>query len=600
MRKLDKLILKAFIGPLIVTFLVSVFILVTQYMLKYFDDFIGKDLGAEVFAELLFYFSINMSPVALPLGILISALMTYGKLGEHFELTAIKSVGISLVRTLYPTFILVCVISVGAYFLANDLVPFANLRAYSLLYDIKHKKPSLDLREGQFYAGIPNVSMKVNRKFDDGVGLEGLIIYDHKNVNGNKKIIMADSGRMYTFINDRYLMLELYDGNHAVEKQEKKRGKRNNIEQLTRTEFESMKLVYSLASFDLDRTDLELFAGNRKMKTSEEITSSVDSMMLSSANVKVRLFNAVASYYKNHLTSDLTPSEMLIETKKALDEKKSIRDSLKLIELNEQKAREELEVPDSVSNSITELDSLSNPYGKMDSLTSKVAKKDSIESVKPVRKPKVHSRPPVKSMNKRNFLVENSTVKLKKKLTKSDTLYLEDSLVIETLRQKIDSVNSKGTKNTFLSRATSFARNIKSSVNSADSRLTLMTEEIDAHEIEKYKKYAIAFSCIVLFLIGAPLGAIIKKGGLGVPIIVAVFFFIIFYVMMIISEKWAKAGTMDPLAAAWMANIVLIPFGVFFLRQARLDARVFDTDIYLIWIDKLTVWWKKKIKKKNG
>jgi len=97
-------------------------------------------------------------------------------------------------------------------------------------------------------------------------------------------------------------------------------------------------------------------------------------------------------------------------------------------------------------------------------------------------------------------------------------------------------------------------------------------------------------------LIGAPLGAIIKKGGLGVPIIVAVTFFIVFYVMMIITEKWAKSGAMDPFLAAWMANIVLLPFGIFFLRQARLDARVFDPDIYLIWMDKIKKWWVQRKK----
>ena len=181
-----------------------------------------------------------------------------------------KSAGISLVRTLYPTFILVFFISIGAYFLSNNLVPWANLRAYSLLYDIKHKKPSIDLREGQFYTGIPYISMKVNKKFDEGEGLLGLIIYDHKNVNGNKKVIVADSGRMYTFINDRYLMLELYNGNHYVEKKGRKKDRKNKIEQFTRTNFKSMKIVYSLASFDLASTDMDLFSGNRKMKTENE------------------------------------------------------------------------------------------------------------------------------------------------------------------------------------------------------------------------------------------------------------------------------------------------------------------------------------------
>ena len=160
MKKLDKLLIKSFVGPFILTFLVSVFILLTQYMLKYFDEFVGKDLGFNVFAELITYFSINMTPIALPLAVLISSLMSYGKLGEHFELTAIKGSGISLLRTLRPTFVFVVIVAILGFFSNDNLVPQANLRAYSLLYDIKHKKPSLDLKEGQFYAGIPEYSMK--------------------------------------------------------------------------------------------------------------------------------------------------------------------------------------------------------------------------------------------------------------------------------------------------------------------------------------------------------------------------------------------------------------------------------------------------------
>jgi len=460
MKKLDKLLLKAFIPPLIITFLVSVFILVTQYMLKYFDDFIGKDLGFGVFAELLFYFSINMSPVALPLGILISSLMTYGKLGEHFELTAIKSVGISLVRTLYPTFILIVILSIGAYYLANNLVPYANLRAYSLLYDIKHKKPALDLAEGQFYTGIPNVSMKVNKKFDEGVGLSGIIIYDHKNISGNKKVIIADSGRMYTFINERYLMLELYHGNHYVEKK-KKKDRKNKIEQFTRTNFNSMKLVYSLASFDLDRTDLELFAGNRKMKTSEEISNSVDSMRLSTADVVLRLFDAVPSYYKNHLASNIIPSSQLMEERNMLRKSKTERDSI-------QKA----------------LNELMNAHQKVDSLDSMGMSK--IDSGKVSKSVKANNNRKTPTLNRDPFSVDFKNKMYKPKSVLSvDTLYIKDSLSIQLLHEKMDKrFNHHISKNSYYSKAAGFARTIKSNIKSADSRIALMKEEIDAHSIE--------------------------------------------------------------------------------------------------------------------
>src|SRR3954462_14719258 len=148
MRKIDKLVLSSFVGPFILTFLVVVFILLMQHMLKYFDDIIGKDLGWHVVGQLLFYFAIFMTPVALPLAVLLSSLIAFGNLGEHFELTAIKASGISLIRTLQPIFLFVLILTGLAFYANNNLVPKAALEAYSLLYDIKQKKPALDLREG--------------------------------------------------------------------------------------------------------------------------------------------------------------------------------------------------------------------------------------------------------------------------------------------------------------------------------------------------------------------------------------------------------------------------------------------------------------------
>ena len=212
MKKIDKLVLGSFLGPFILTFLVVVFILLMQHMLKYFDDIIGKDLGWGVLGTLLFYFAVCMTPVALPLAVLLSSLITFGNLGEHFELTAIKSLGISLVRALAPIFVAVVVLT-GVAFLANNyLVPRAALEAYSLLYDIKQKKPSLDLKQGAFYGAIPDVNIKVSRKYADGKTIEGVVIYDHRGKSGNKEVIIADSGRMYTILNDNYLKLELYRG----------------------------------------------------------------------------------------------------------------------------------------------------------------------------------------------------------------------------------------------------------------------------------------------------------------------------------------------------------------------------------------------------
>src|SRR5688572_22782086 len=271
MKKLDKLILSSFIGPFILTFLVVVFILLTQHMLKYFDDIIGKGLGIEVIGQLLFYFAIFMTPIALPLAVLLSSLIAFGNLGEHFELTAVKSAGISLVRALLPIFFFVLGLTVVAFYVNNNLVPNAALEAYSLLYDIKQKKPALDLREGSFYDGIPDMSIKVSKKFPDGVTIKDIIIYDHRKHDGNKDVTKADSGKMYTILNERYLKLELYHGykytegtssNEDLTGTTKKRGQG---ETLSRTKFGKTQVVFDLSSFALERTDKKWFQGNRIM-----------------------------------------------------------------------------------------------------------------------------------------------------------------------------------------------------------------------------------------------------------------------------------------------------------------------------------------------
>ncbi|MEO0333147.1 MAG: LptF/LptG family permease, partial [Bacteroidota bacterium] len=315
MKKIDKLVIKSFVGPFLLTFVVVVFILLTQYMLKYFDDFVGKGLGAEVFAELLFYFSINMTPVALPLAVLLSSLMTFGNLGEHFELTAIKGAGISLTRALRPLFFFVTLISIVAFLSNNFVVPKANLKAYSLLYDIKQKKPALDIQEGVFYGGIPNFKIKINKKFPDGETIKDVIIYDHSTGLGNRDVILADSGKMYTIQNDRYLMLELFKGNRYSETTKllasSNQGK--GSEQFVRNNFDTTKMIFDLASFDLQRTKEEYFASHRRMQTMEQLSSSVDSMQYEKLAIKYDAFAGSTNFYNYHLRYDSLMPEGLEE-----------------------------------------------------------------------------------------------------------------------------------------------------------------------------------------------------------------------------------------------------------------------------------------------
>ncbi len=576
MKKLDKLILKSFFGPFFLTFLVVVFILLTQYMLKYFDDFVGKDLGFQVFAELIFYFSINMTQVALPLAILLSSLMTFGNLGEHFELTAIKSSGISLLRTLRPLFLAVIFISVLAFMNNNFVVPVANIEAYSLLYDIRQKKPSLDIREGQFYNGIPGYSIKVREKLPDEVTMRDVIIYDHTKEMGNNNVIVADSCRMYTILNDRYLIFELFSGNYYSEtrKAEFNRGRGfTGVNDLLRNEFSEMKLVMSMASFDLNRTKQELFANNRLMKNVEELAYDIDSMNNVVDGIKANLSANLDGMYDYHLKE------------RRLKKMDSIRRTRMQAELTQEQ--------DGVADMSDSL-----PAGSGD--TSDSVKTDSQRAAGEFVEPEVAEfearnremavRVPDSLLQIERAPDAGAGVKMPAAKTPADTQATAPlgKRALGPLKSSFEGYFSSFINtNRALNDAVVKARYIKTNLSNQVARIDGLNSEIYRHVIEKHKKVALACSCIVMFLIGAPLGSIIKKGGFGVPVILSIAFFIVFYVVTIMGEKYAREGLLDGAVAAWLANLVLLPFGLVFLKKARNDSRLFESDAYIIWWERV-------------
>lgn len=471
-------------------------------MLKYFEDLVGKGLEWTVLAELMFYFSVNLTPQALPLAILLASLMTYGNMGEHLELTAIKSSGISLLRTIFPLFILILLIFCFALYFNDFIVPKANVNAYALLYDIRQKKPSFDLKEGQFYNGIPGYSIKVAEKEDVTGVLTDIIIYDHTKEDGNNNIIMARSGKMYSILNQKYIIIELFDGNLYSENSSSNAhvfnsNQYNSINPFMRNAFSEMKMVFSLASFDMNRTKRDLFSTNRMMKNSQRLISDIDSMK---------------RYYWR------------IE--------KNVTDNL-LIQ---------------------------NKYHS--------ATRDAF----------LHNSPPP-PVSKSNGIH-----------TPDEKIFGTDSVKKIPHEENATSVYEKyKTEHTFrtvvLERALENARTSHSYINQSIDQKRRITEEIWIHEIERYKKISLAFSCICMFLIGAPLGSIIKKGGLGVPALISIAYFILFYICSLMSEKYARDGTIDTLLGSWIANIVLLPFGIFFLIRAKNDSRLLESDFYYVWID---------------
>ena len=457
MKKLDKLILQAFAGPFLLTFAVVQFIFLMQFMMKYMDDLVGKDLGLGVIAQLLFYFSVLIVPISLPLAVLLSSLMTFGTLGEHHELTAIKTAGISLTRILRPVLLVSMLLAGGAFWFNNTIVPLANLEAYSLLWDVRQQKLALDIREGVFYNGIPGYTIKVNQKAgENGDLLKGVMIYDHTQGRGSSTVILADSGRMFTRFGGQYLGLELFRGRSYVEQPSTSSSSGASF---IRQKFDRNVITFSLASFGLDRTKKELFKENKMMLNLNQLNHTTDSLHNRLGLERRQLIQQLNPYY-TYLRLDTTgrAAQQRVETWEIASTRLQ---------------------PD-------------------------------------------------------NYLVAQQ--------------------------------------------AANRARNVQAFLATSAERLTNLGKETANYRIETYRKFTQSAAILLMFLIGAPLGAIIKKGGLGIPILVSIVFFIIYYVFSIMGEKYGREMVMPVGVGMWMSGAILLPIGLFFLYQARHDSGLLDID----------------------
>lgn len=567
MKKIDRLIIGAYIGPFLLTLAVVVFILVTQNMMQRIDDFVGKDLSYWVFAKLLFYFALHTVPMALPLAVLLSSLITFGNLGEHYELTAMKGAGISLIRVIRPAFIMAILVSIGSFWFNNQIIPWANLKAYSLLWDVKQKSPSLSLKEGTFYNGLPNYSIKVNHKYPDGKSLREVMIYNHSSGRGNREVILADSGRMYTIRQDRYLILELFNGQSYHDRIGGIAQASNSPsnQKFLRNIFDKSQMVFNLSSFDMKKTDENLFSGHKIMRNVFQLSNDIDSMRNSFEKMRGRVSSLLQPSYRYHRLFPDTIQAQAAKVAKEPTNKTPQKDSA------------------------TATPKINNPPKnklKIDSL----------------RQAKV-----AKSLQK--FKQDSNAILKKDTNRKADIVALDKRPIKPKTNLKIDSIKQaspppdrvvRGYANQIvesqriLGRALNQARNVKSVLQSRRDYLQTIQKERLNFSIEWHKKFTLAFACLTMFLIGAPLGAIIKKGGLGVPVLISIIFFIFFYVISLTGEKWTKEAFVSPIWGMWTPNFILLVVGAFFLRQAKNDSRLLEADFYSVLREQLKRFFRKK------
>jgi len=501
MRTLPRYIILSYIGPFLMTFFIAVFVLFLQFLWKYVDDLIGKGLSTYTLFELFFYAALSMFPLALPLAILLSSLMTFGNLGEQFELVALKSAGMSLQKIMAPLIVVAFLTSVGAFFFSNNILPFVNLKMQSLIYDIQQKKPALNIKEGVFYNGIDGYTIRILKKEDDGITCHDIMIYDHTQNLGNNKVIMAESGKLEMSEDKQFLIINLFNGTSYEEMADRNH---ENEHPLVRSTFKEQTVRFDLSGFRLVRTEEELFKSNYAMLNIRQIDEMLDSL-------------------------NKDKEKHLSDFRKKISEMISVR-KISNGENNVLPPAKSAVVQTSASDSADTIKNKAHGFGLMHF------------PVKPTKEPKYAPQ-------------------------KFDQAKIADM-------------------------ALNIARSRKYFIESSISEMENYDRPAISLNVEWHEKFTLSIACLILFFVGAPLGAIIRKGGLGMPVVVSVIIFILFWVITITGKKMCQEGVLPPYIGMWIATVVTLPLGIFLTRKATSDSALFDTDSYLKPFQKL---FRKKI-----
>jgi len=473
-KKLDILILKAFIGPFLAALTISTFVLTMQFFWLYIDDLVGKGLDLLTILELVGLVSVSTFTTALPLALLFSSIMTFGNLGESFELIAIKAAGIPLIRFMRPLFMFTIFLAGIAFLFSNNIIPVTQMKLTNLKYEIIIAKPAIDLKEGIFYDKIDGYVIKLGKKESNDSVMHNITIFE-KRFGLQDNLIMAESGVMRVSTNKKFLEFVMYNGWRYQE-----RGARSTTNtEFTRLYFKEYKKIFDLKSFQMNKTSDVLY--DPKMLSVRQLSKAMDSLQ-NKDSFYIKKTNAdVASYLKFMNYKD---SSQLFNAKK--------------------------------------------------------------------------NRLPLKKFS---TLIPDSLI---------SSIQLTSGYQFSSLLYNLTAISDTYKEH---QKATSL------------------------HGIEWHRKFTLSFACFVLFLIGAPLGSIIRKGGLGTPLVLAIIFFVLFFLLNNFGEKLAKSGQWDVFSGMWMSSIILIPVGLFLTYKAMRDSQLFNQEFYYRLLQPIKVTLQKYFKK---
>ena len=459
MKKLDQFIIKSFIGPFIAILLVVVFILMMQFLWLYIDELVGKGLSFKVILEFLAWGSATLLPLSLPLATLLSSMMTLGTLGENNELLAIKAAGISLQRVLIPLGIICGVISVGAFFISNDLIPVAYNNIYTLRDDIGKTKEEIKIPTGTFYNGIDGYILRVNERNDETDMMYNVMVYNHTGRKGNTSLTLADSALMKMSKEKNYLTFTLYNGSNYEETNDRKY--RDTTLTLQKIDFKKQELIIPLENYAFQKSDSSRFNDQVKSMNLAQLQHSQDSIGA----------------------------------------------------LNDAGKRENIE-----------------------------------------------------SINKSRTLRYNGQLDSAGRAGRQTPFNMKGKNQWKDLGDKIKAYE----------KAKSNAEELQATLSSYSRERYHHTYILRLIDIEILKKFALSIACLIFFFIGAPLGALIRKGGLGTPAIISVLFFVFYWVIDITGTKLARDGAVAPFSGVFISSYILLPTGLYLTWQAINDSSIFN------------------------
>ena len=479
MKRLHLYIIKSFIGPFFVTLVISLFVLLMQFLWVYLDELVGKGLDFSVILEFIIYTMAMLMTNALPLAMLLASIMTFGDLGENNELLAMKAAGISLYRIMKPVVVLSIFLSIGSFYFYNEVIPVSYKKLIALMSSIRQLRPEIIVKEGVFSNDIDNFSIKVGKKSENGNMLYDIMIYDHREDKGNTTVTVADSGTMKITKDKKYMILNLYSGQTYSEMQPRDRRKMTFPSRTDK--FKEQSIFTVLQGMELERKDESVFRNQNRALNNSQIVYFVDS--LGRELERQRTENALTLNYLSPLNTSVF----------------------------------------------------------------KMARKDTARA------------PALK-------LVRYSDV--------------------DSIMMKSSALERRNIINAALNTARMNARAIQQS----DEMIVSSVRSLNRFGIEWHKKYTFAVACLVFLFIGAPLGALIRKGGLGMPLVISVLLFIFYWIITTTGEKFSRESASSIWQGVWFSTFIFLPAGIFLTYKAANDSVVFN-------VNALTEFFKKIFKK---